>query len=69
MFGLQTTGNNIVQCYATEDAGRIVNWPYYNLHPRNYNHSQLFLTLLHVYTIYKHYTLIFTVLLYIKSPN
>jgi hypothetical protein len=56
---------------------------------RNYNHSQLFLTrlrvytiiiltrswlhshitLLHVYTVYKHYTLIFTALLHIKSPN
>jgi hypothetical protein len=56
---------------------------------RNYNHSQLFLTLCYIYTaynltrswlqslipllqfyrVYKHYTLIFTALLHIKSPN
>jgi hypothetical protein len=56
---------------------------------RNYNHSQLFLTLLHmypgynhkrsrlqslipllhVYTVYVHYALVFTALLHINSPN
>jgi hypothetical protein len=41
----------VVPCYATEDASQIVNLFIYNLHPRNYNHSQLFLTLLRVYTI------------------
>jgi hypothetical protein len=28
----------VVQRYATEDAGQIVNWFIYNLHVRNYNH-------------------------------
>jgi hypothetical protein len=76
-------------CYATEDAVRIVTSFISIPITRNYNHSQLFLTLLrvytlvilarselqslipllHVYTIYKQYTLIFTALLHIKSPN
>jgi hypothetical protein len=76
-------------CYTTGDAVRIVN-PFITIPiTRNYNHSQLFLTLLrvytiiilirswlqslipllHIYTAYKHYTLIFTALLHIKSPN
>jgi hypothetical protein len=38
-------------CYATEDTVRIVNSFITILITRNYNHSQLFLTLLHVYTI------------------
>jgi hypothetical protein len=41
----------IVQCYSTEDAVRIGN-PFITIPiTRNYNHSQLFLTLLRVYTI------------------
>jgi hypothetical protein len=36
--------DNIVTCYATEDAGQIVNSFYYNFHVRNYNH------LFHSYT-------------------
>jgi hypothetical protein len=69
-------------CYATEDAVRIGN-PFITIPvTRNYIHSQLFLTLLrvytiilltrswlqslitllHVYTVYVHYTLIFTAL-------
>jgi hypothetical protein len=42
----------IVQCYATEDTFRIVNSFYLKSHTRNYNHSQLFLTLCHIYTAY-----------------
>jgi hypothetical protein len=42
----------VVPCYATEDAGQIVNWFICNLHVRNYNHTQLFLTLCHIYTAY-----------------
>jgi hypothetical protein len=42
----------IVQCFATEDAGQIVNSFYLKSHTRNYNHSQLFLTLCHIYTAY-----------------
>jgi hypothetical protein len=49
----------VVTCYATEDAVRIVNSFYLQsqsliplLHVRHYNHSQLFLTLCHIYTAY-----------------
>jgi hypothetical protein len=31
-------------CYATEDAVRIVNWFYYNLTRRDYNHLLHYLT-------------------------
>jgi hypothetical protein len=37
--------NNNVAYYATEDAGRIINFFYYNLPRRDYNH------LLHCYTL------------------
>jgi hypothetical protein len=41
----------IVPCYSTEDAVRIGN-PFITIQiTRNYNHSQLFLKLLRVYTI------------------
>jgi hypothetical protein len=40
----RVTRDHIVACYTTEDAVQIVNWFYYNLHVRNYNH------LLHSYT-------------------
>jgi hypothetical protein len=73
----------------TEDAVQIVNSFITISITGNYNHSQLFLTLLcvytiiiltrswlqslfpllHVYTAYKPYTLIFTALLHIESPN
>jgi hypothetical protein len=43
----------IVTCYATEDAVRIVNWFYLQS-------PQSLIPLLHVYTVYKHYTLIFS---------
>jgi hypothetical protein len=43
-----------VTCYATEDAGRIVNWFITIPITRNCIHSQLFLTLLHMYTAYNH---------------
>jgi hypothetical protein len=42
---------NIAPCYATEDAVRIVNSFITIPITRNYNYSQLFLTLLRVYTI------------------
>jgi hypothetical protein len=74
--------------YSIEDAVRIVNSFITIPITRNYNHTQLFLTLLrvytiiiltrswlksliprlHVYTVYVHYTLIFSALLHIKSP-
>jgi hypothetical protein len=75
--------------YSTGDAVRIGN-PFITIPvTSNYNHTQLFLTLLrvytiiiltrswlqslitllHIYTVYVHYTLIFTALLHIKSPN
>jgi hypothetical protein len=41
----------IVLCYSTKDAVRIVNSFITIPITRNYNHSQLFLTLLRVYTI------------------
>jgi hypothetical protein len=43
--------HNIVTCYATEDAVRIVNSSITIPITRNYNHSQLSLMLLRVYTI------------------
>jgi hypothetical protein len=41
----------VVQRYSTEDAVQIVNWFITIPITRNYNHSQLSLTLLRVYTI------------------
>jgi hypothetical protein len=53
MFGvtwsLLTTSST---CYATEDAVRIVNSFITIPITRNYNHSQLFITLCHIYTAY-----------------
>jgi hypothetical protein len=40
----------VVQCYSTEDAVRIVNSFVTNSITSNYNHSQLFLKRLRVYT-------------------
>jgi hypothetical protein len=45
---------NIVTCYATEDTFRIVNSFVTIPITRNYIHSQLFLTLCHIYTAYNH---------------
>jgi hypothetical protein len=45
--------DNIVACYTTEDAVQNVNSSYYNLTRRDYN------DLLHCYTAYNQYTLIF----------
>jgi hypothetical protein len=42
----------VVQCYATEDAVRIVYWFYLQSHTRNYIHLQLSIILLHIYTAY-----------------
>jgi hypothetical protein len=44
----------VVPCFATEDAVRIVNSFNLQFYTRNYNHSQLFLTLCHIYTAYNH---------------
>jgi hypothetical protein len=44
----------IVPCYATEDTVRIVNSFITIPITRNYIHSQLFLTLCHIYTAYNH---------------
>jgi hypothetical protein len=44
----------VVPCYATEDAVQIVNSFITIPITRNYNHSQLFLTLCHIYTAYNH---------------
>jgi hypothetical protein len=41
-----------VTCYATEDTVRIGTSFYLQSHTRNYNHSQLFLTLCHIHTAY-----------------
>jgi hypothetical protein len=41
-------------CYATEDTVRIVNWFITIPIRRNYIHSQLFITLCHIYTAYNH---------------
>jgi hypothetical protein len=53
-------------CYAIEDAVRIVNLFIYNLHVRNYNHSQLFITLCHICTAYN-LTLQYFILFVIQS--
>jgi hypothetical protein len=42
----------VVQCYAAGDADRIVNSFITIPTTRNYNHSRLFITLLHIYTAY-----------------
>jgi hypothetical protein len=42
----------IVLRYTTEDTVRIVDSFYLQSHTHNYNHSQLFLTLCHIYTAY-----------------
>jgi hypothetical protein len=44
----------IVPCYSTEDALRIGNSLIIIPITRNYNHSQLLLTLSHIYTAYNH---------------
>jgi hypothetical protein len=44
----------VVQCFATEDAVRIVNFFITIPTTRTYNHSQLFLKLCPFYTAYKH---------------
>jgi hypothetical protein len=44
----------VVPCYATEDTVRVVNSFITIPITRNYSHSQLFLTLLHMYTAYNH---------------
>jgi hypothetical protein len=44
----------VVPCYDTEDAVRVVNSFITIPITRNYNHSQLFLTLCHIYTAYNH---------------
>jgi hypothetical protein len=51
----------IVPCCSTEDTVRIVNSFITIPITRNYNHSQLFLTLLHMYTAYNH--------LYVRNYN
>jgi hypothetical protein len=57
--GLDHVWSPIVPCYSAEDAGQIINSFYLQLqsltpllHVRNYNHSQLFLNLCHIYTAY-----------------
>jgi hypothetical protein len=49
--GLDPFWRPIVMCYATEDTVRIVNWFITIPITRNYIQSQLFLTLLRIYTI------------------
>jgi hypothetical protein len=44
----------VVPCYSTEDAVRIINSFITIPITRNYNHSQLFLTLCHIYTAHNH---------------
>jgi hypothetical protein len=51
----------VVPCYAIEDAFRIVNSFITIPITRNYIHSQLFLTLLHVYTAYIHLYIVTTI--------
>jgi hypothetical protein len=53
--------NHIVQCYATEDTVLIGN-PFITIPiTRNYNHSQLSITLLRVYTLINPYTFVSTI--------
>jgi hypothetical protein len=51
----------VVQCFTTEDAVRIITSFILISITRNYIHSQLFLTLLHMYTAYNH--------LYVRNYN
>jgi hypothetical protein len=55
MFGvLDQFSSPVVSRFATEDAVQIVN-PFITIPTtRNYNHSQLFITLCHIYTAYNH---------------
>jgi hypothetical protein len=53
----------VVLCYATEDAVQIGNCFITIRTTRNYNHSQLFITLCHIYTAYSH-TLVTTITYY-----
>jgi hypothetical protein len=54
VWGTWPVLNTSCTCNATEDTVRIVNWFYYNLNHTNYNHSQLSITLCHIYTAYNH---------------
>jgi hypothetical protein len=50
--GYSTTSDHQLYRYATADTVRIVNWFITTPITRNYIHSQLFLTLCHIYTAY-----------------
>jgi hypothetical protein len=61
MFGYSISSDHQLYALRTEDAGRIVNSFITIPITHNYNHSQLFLTLLHMYTAYNH--------LYVRNYN